>query len=158
MARIRDPGRIILTALSVVLSSSIGFGQTLPPLRGVYPLGMNSLNSGHLRIPRPDWKIPGRYQRQCRQRLLGFHFLFGSNLLPDQSETDIPLCFPDVRNSRHSKAHRYPSWPDLKSRLFANAEYSAGQRQSSGNWARRLRSVADHRYDRTNHNSGAGKR
>src|ERR1700674_3070112 len=46
MAKVGDPGRIILTALSVVLSSSIGFGQTLPPLRGVYPLGMNSLNSG----------------------------------------------------------------------------------------------------------------
>ena len=46
MATVRDPARIILTALSVVLSSSIGFGQTLPPLRGVYPLGMNSMNSG----------------------------------------------------------------------------------------------------------------
>jgi hypothetical protein len=42
----RDPARIILAALSVVLSSSIGFGQTLPPLRDVYPLGMNSMNSG----------------------------------------------------------------------------------------------------------------
>jgi hypothetical protein len=39
-------GRLILTALCVLLSSSLGFGQTLPPLRGVYPLGMNSMNSG----------------------------------------------------------------------------------------------------------------
>jgi hypothetical protein len=39
-------GWIVSTALSVVLYSSIGFGQTLPPLRGVYPLGMNALNSG----------------------------------------------------------------------------------------------------------------
>jgi hypothetical protein len=46
VATVRDPGRLILTALSVLLSSSIGFGQTLPPLRGVYPLGMNSMNSG----------------------------------------------------------------------------------------------------------------
>ena len=46
MAEVCDPGRIILTVLSVVLSSSIGFGQTLPPLRGVYPLGMNALNPG----------------------------------------------------------------------------------------------------------------
>jgi len=46
VATVRDPGRIILTALCVALSSSIGFGQTLPPLRGVYPLGMNSINSG----------------------------------------------------------------------------------------------------------------
>jgi hypothetical protein len=46
VATVRDPARIILAALSVVLSSSIGFGQTLPPLRGVYPLGMNSMNSG----------------------------------------------------------------------------------------------------------------
>ena len=29
-----------------MLYSSIGFGQPLPPLRGVYPLGMNALNSG----------------------------------------------------------------------------------------------------------------
>ena len=46
MATVRDPGRIILTALGVALFSSVGFGQTLPPLRGVYPLGMNSINSG----------------------------------------------------------------------------------------------------------------
>ena len=44
--KVRNTVRIILTALSVVLSSSIGFGQTLPPVRGVYPLGMNALNSG----------------------------------------------------------------------------------------------------------------
>jgi hypothetical protein len=46
VATVRDSGRLVLTALSVLLSSSIGFGQTLPPLRGVYPLGMNSMNSG----------------------------------------------------------------------------------------------------------------
>lgn len=46
MAPVCNPCRIILTVLSVVLSSSSGFGQTLPPLRGVYPLGMNTLNSG----------------------------------------------------------------------------------------------------------------
>jgi hypothetical protein len=44
--KVRNTVRIILTALSVVLSSSIGFGQTLQPVRGVYPLGMNALNSG----------------------------------------------------------------------------------------------------------------
>src|SRR5262249_37640679 len=42
------PIGIILTVLCVLLSSSVGFGQTLPPLRGVYPMGMNLINSGVL--------------------------------------------------------------------------------------------------------------
>ena len=46
MATVRGPGRILLAALGMALFSSTSFGQTLPPLRGVYPLGMNSINSG----------------------------------------------------------------------------------------------------------------
>ena len=64
-----DPVRIILIALSVVVSSCIGFGQTLPPLRGVYPLGMNALNSGV--TPEPGFTYSNLFLFYSRNQLKG---------------------------------------------------------------------------------------
>jgi hypothetical protein len=69
VAQVCDPVRIILTALSVVLSSCIGFGQTLPPLRGVYPLGMNALNSGV--TPEPGFTYSNLFLFYSRNQLKG---------------------------------------------------------------------------------------
>jgi hypothetical protein len=62
-------GLIVSTALSVVLSSSIGLGQTLPPLRGVYPLGMNSLNAGL--TPEPGLSYSNLFLFYLRNKLKG---------------------------------------------------------------------------------------
>jgi hypothetical protein len=251
-----------LTALSLVLCSSVGFGQTLPPLRGVYPLGMSSMNSGV--TPESGFTYSNLFLFYSRNELKGSNgeitatgnnsvlmdlntlvwvsqktilggaklsltatLLINNNSLTSDAvgpisggggfgdsyyqpfilgwqkdrtairvvygflaptgkfkagENDnvgsgywVPtfssgqtfyltkikrtsLCFPDVRTSWHSKGHPYPSWPDLKSRLFADAKSSPAQRQRSPNWARRLRSVANHRYDRTDNHSGTGTR
>ena len=60
---------MILATLSVALSSSIGFGQTLPPLRGVYPLGMNALNSGV--TPEPGLTYSNLFLFYSRNELKG---------------------------------------------------------------------------------------
>jgi hypothetical protein len=65
----RDPVRITLATLSVVLSSSIGFGQTLPPVRGVYPLGMNALNSGV--TPEPGFTYSNLFVFYSRNQFKG---------------------------------------------------------------------------------------
>lgn len=62
-------GWIVSTALSLVISSSIGFGQTLPPLRGVYPLGMNSLNAGV--TPEPGFSYSNLFLLYSRNELKG---------------------------------------------------------------------------------------
>jgi hypothetical protein len=62
-------GWIVLTALSVGLCSSVGFGQTLPPLRGVYPLGMNALNAGVM--PEPGFTYSNLFLFYSRNQLKG---------------------------------------------------------------------------------------
>jgi len=62
-------GPILLTAFSLVLCSSIGFGQTLPPLRGVYPLGMNALNAGVM--PEPGFTYSNLFLFYSRNQLKG---------------------------------------------------------------------------------------
>ena len=64
----RPRGWIVLTALSV-LCSSVGFGQTLPPLRGVYPLGMNALNAGVM--PEPGFTYSNLFLFYSRNQLKG---------------------------------------------------------------------------------------
>ena len=60
---------IVLTASSVLLCPSVGFGQTLPPLRGVYPLGMNALNAGVM--PEPGFTYSNLFLFYSRNQLKG---------------------------------------------------------------------------------------
>jgi hypothetical protein len=62
-------GWIVLTAWSVGLCSLVGFGQTLSPLRGVYPLGMNALNAGVM--PEPGFTYSNLFLFYSRNQFKG---------------------------------------------------------------------------------------